>query len=311
MDGSPEGVDDTSAARTTNEGELEAALRVANEELKHCTEQLLEQPLVVLTRQRNRALSRVEELRASNHEERERLIAEQDAFIAFLMDEHSQKLEALDADLGRTRDQLSRIQARATPSDASKDRDAQILVLEERLNDAFRQVDEARSDALKLQQELDEVIRVSDEAKTQAHDELSRARDDIIELESKLDEAQRRVEDERDATRDEAYRFNEQLDVARRELDERREEVRRLRERLATLGSRQSVPPPSMDDVLVELEEARIEARRLRKQLIDAKREQQRAQTELEEARRAMKRRDSNARLAAVLEGTKSGSPQD
>jgi DNA repair exonuclease SbcCD ATPase subunit len=240
----------------------------------------------------------LEEANHSLETQRATLQAEQDTFIAFLMEDHQKGLVALEQQLSQAKQSLERqavlspvIAAPAPSSDDSELRrsltqaEEHIATLREQLENAYREVDESRSDGWRLQEERDEAIRNTDDIRNELLAEVDGSRDEIAKLEQSLDEANRALEDARDEAREETSRILEELESARNECDERRAEVTRLRERLEGGQSdyRASVPPPPPQND--ELELARAEAKVVRKQLIDTKRELSRLSRELELAR--------------------------
>jgi uncharacterized coiled-coil DUF342 family protein len=106
------------------------------------------------------------------------------------------------------------------------------------------------------------------------------AGDDVVELKWQLGEAHRKLEDAHDEAREEAYRLTEELDEARRDLDERLEELRRLRARLAEADEELHTRP--LPSVAKQLEIVRGEVRGLRRNLIEARREQSRLAHQLD-----------------------------
>jgi uncharacterized coiled-coil DUF342 family protein len=291
----------------------EAAIAAANQELRRRSDEHLALPIVILIEQRDRALQALHQVESAASEQRAALVAEQDGFITFLMEEQEKKLRTLEGDLAAARKELERREAlastRLAPSELSagdgrvvqalEEAQTQIVVVQEQLASAYEEVDEARRDACRLQEERDEAVRAIEEARASAYLELQASREQAFDLQAQLDEASRCLEDARDEARDEAYRLTEALDVVRRELDERKEEVRRLRGRLAQteapLHSRPPPPPASQ-----ELEVARDETQSLRKQLIDTKRELSRAMREIETLRQTARRTVSHPGFAAV-----------
>ena len=283
-----------------------AQIASANREVRAKTDQMLSLPIVMLTEQRDQALRALEAARAEGERQRAALTEEQDNFIAYLMEEQEAKVLELERELSVANERLTRQEAllpggpppsanmRPTPTEPIPafsgdvkqrldDAETRVLMLQEQLQEAYRDVDEARGETVRMQEERDEAIRGTDEVRADIADQIQAVRDEAFGLQRQLDEANRRVEDARDEVRDEMYRLNEQLDTARRELDERREEVRRLRDRIAEEQSeapRFSQPPPAPGRY--DLEVARAEAKNLRKQLIDSKRDLVRITRELE-----------------------------
>ncbi len=293
------GSEDTSDDRATD------AIREANGELTAKTAHLLELPLKLLVEQRDRALREVEKIRETSEREQRAGVAEQDAFIAFLMDDHEKKLEELRTKIAAARERVVRMEAlspvvpEAPPAEggapdsaASRDTEARIQSLQRQLEDSYAEVDETRAEACRLQEELDDAIRSADDQRLEVYRDVEKARDESFELQLKLDETKRELDDARDDAREAQFRSSEELDSARRELDDRRDEVRRLRDRLGEIdGHSRPAPPP----VNVELDGARSEIQRLRRQLVEAKRELSFTTRELEK----MHQRDARIRDAA------------
>jgi hypothetical protein len=269
----------------------QAAIRAANQSLLDKSGNRFELPIAILIDQRDEALQQNEALRQHARGERMALIAEQDQFITFLMTDHEAKLVKLSEELKSTREALARQRSLEGPPVGSAgsasgevaDGGLEIARLKDLLEAAYAEADETRSDAARLQAELDDAVRAADDVRLEIQLEVDAARDDAFRIQSQLDETNRLLEDARDQARDEAFRFNEELDDARRTLDERLAEVRRLRQRLSELDAapRNSLPPPPPPSSL-ELEAARADGQLLRKQLIEAKRELSRVTRELE-----------------------------
>jgi chromosome segregation ATPase len=271
----------------------DAAIRAANHELQRRAGNALDLPLTVLVEQRNRALRDLQGAREEALCARRESIEEQDRFIAFLMADHERQLVELQRELERAQEALERRRMLEPVASSAiiGDRvvavggsvETQIASLQERLQAAYSEVDDARSDAARLQEERDEAIRETSDVRFECQKQVEAARDEASQLQWQLDEVQRRLEDAGDLARDEAYALSEQIDEARRELDERTAEVRSLHARLATLDEEiQTRPPPA---AAIELENARKEAQLLRKSLIEAKREASRVKNELESVR--------------------------
>jgi chromosome segregation ATPase len=258
-------------------------------------------PVALLAEQRNRVLAELERVQHELQQQRTVLLEEHDAFIAFLMTEHETKLGDLSRELDSANERVARKEAllgapvaRSTEpavesnlAARTQEIEERVLVLQEQLQDAFREVDEARAESARLQEERDESIRAIDDVQTEMADRIDAARDEAFELERQRDEADRRVQDIVDEARDEMFRLTEELDTAKREIDERRAEVRRLRERIDEMTGdvRHSRPPPPPGSA--ELDLARNEITSLRKQLIEAKRELSRVRRELDAGRTA------------------------
>jgi chromosome segregation ATPase len=293
------------------------AIQRANEELKERCGSAFELPVSVLVEQRDQLAREHETLRDKASVDRQALVDEQDAFIADLMAEQERQVAALQQELTAAREQLSRQTAlmagrtgttspgmpavrvpTTAPAAAAQslligEQEAQIHNLQAQLEGAYRDVDEARAEAARLQDQVEEAHSDVNVVRLEMSEQIEAVRDEVFALQRQVDEANRQVDDARDQARDEAYRLNERIAVLTRELDERREEVRRVRTRLASLdreGTHQSVPPPGPDDFARELDDARTEAKLLRKHLIDAKRELSRKTRDLDDARTAARR---------------------
>lgn len=275
-----------------------AAIATLNQEFRVKTDSLLNLPLALLIAQRDRAVMALEEAKVALERDRAALITEQDSFIGFLEEDHQKQLAALEQQLSQAKLALER-QAVLTPvihaplatggdaelRNALAQAEAHIATLREQLENAYREVDESRADGWRLQEERDEAVRTTDDLRIELLGQLDATRDEAARLQLALDDANRALEDARDEAREEQSRLVEELQAARNECDERRAEVVRLRERLESAQSdyRASVPPPPAQSD--ELELARAEAKVVRKQLIDTKRELSRLTRELELAR--------------------------
>ncbi len=274
-----------------------AAIAKANQEFRIKTDSLMSVPLALLVEQRDRALIELEETKASIASDRAKLVAEQDSFIAFLTEDQQRALATLEQQLSQAKVALERQQVLTpiihTPLAAGGESELRtaldqaeehIATLREQLENAFRDVDESRNDGWRLQEERDEAIRMTDELRGELMGQLDAAREEATRLQLALDEALRATEDARDEARENASRVLEEVESLRTELDERRSEVTRLRERLESASDyRPSRPPPPLAED--ELERARAEAKVVRKQLIDAKRDIAKLTRELELAR--------------------------
>lgn len=283
------------ALGATEELDGEIAIRAANQELQRRTGTALDLPLTVLVEQRNRALREVQTARAEALRARQESVEEQDRFIAFLMADYERQVADLQRELERVREALERRRlltpvvsasnaAAAEPEPFAADSlELQVASLQDQLEAAYSEVDDTRSDAVRLQEERDAAIRETSDVRFESQKQVELARDEATELQWQLDEAKRRLEDAGDQARDEACALSEQIDEARRELDERTAEVRSLYARLAALDEEiQTRPPPA---AALELENARKEAQLLRKSLIETKREASRVKNELESVR--------------------------
>jgi DNA repair exonuclease SbcCD ATPase subunit len=256
----------------------EAAIRRANQELLERTRDGLDLAIAVVVEQRNQALRRAEALHDEARRQRDTLIAEQDQFIAFLMADHEKKVAALQEEL---KSGLERLERQGALERIEAESTSEAHRLKDLLEAAYAEIDETRADAARLQGEVDEAIRLRDEVRLEMYAQVEAARDEAFALQSQVDAANRLLEDARDQARDEAFRAIEELDELRRALDEKSAEARRLSERLTDLeGARHSQPPPPAASF--ELERARSEIQGLRKQLVEAKREQSRISRELE-----------------------------
>ncbi|HEV8245924.1 MAG TPA: hypothetical protein VGP93_09145, partial [Polyangiaceae bacterium] len=283
----------------SSEAEARALAVVAamNQEFRLKTDSLLSVPLALLVEQRDRAIVALEETKGAMQQELSKLMAEQDSFIAFLTEDQQKQLATLEQQLSQAKVALER-QAVLTPiihaplatggeselRSALDQAEAHIATLREQLENAYREVDESRADGWRLQEERDEAIRATDDLRIELMTQLDAARDEIARIQLVLDSVQRELADVRDEAREQASRLIEDQESLKIELDERRAEVTRLRERLeSTSDLRPSQPPPPAAGD--ELERARAEAKVMRKQLIDSKRELSRITRELELAR--------------------------
>lgn len=313
-------------------------IKEANIEVTERCQTALALPIAVLTEQRDELARELETLRDTAAAERKALVDDQDAFIADLMAEHEKELASLRHELGVARERITRQEAlmvgktgttspgmpAVAPQEAAPDAaldavldvvrqvasdeprlppeelEAKIHNLQAQLEQSFREIDEARGEASRYQDQLDQAKSDANVVRDQMFEQIEASRDEVSALQRNLAEANRMIEDTREQSRDEAFRLNELIAELRRELDERREEVRRVRTRLAELdreGMRQSVPPPGPDEFARELDNAHTEARTLRKQLIDAKRELSKKTRELEESRSVARRPGPGVRL--------------
>jgi uncharacterized coiled-coil DUF342 family protein len=279
------GISTLEAAVAQSAERAKQAIVLANQELEAKCGSGLSTALLVLCEQRDQALRAATSIEEQLAKQRELLIAEQDRFIAFLMADHERQLADVQKKLATTKGELERRRI-LTPivpitnavSDAQLmqalvSAEQKISSLQQLLETSYAEIDETRKDAARLQSERDEAIRKIEETRL----ELSR------ELEWKIDELTRRLDDSRDEAREEAFRMIEELNDARRQLDERGQEIWQLRSRLNEVDAAMNTrpPPPGVS----ELEAARYEVQLLRKQLIDAKREQSRLLDELEGGR--------------------------
>jgi len=291
-------MDEAEAQPTEAQARALATIATLNQEFRVRTDSLLSLPLGVLIEQRDAAVVALEEARLALEQQREQLQAEQDQFISTLMEDHQKELAALEQQLAQAKQALERknvlapvIHSPLAPGGDSELRSSlaqaeeHIKTLRAQLENAYREVDESRADAWRLQEERDEAVRTTDDIRIELLGELDAARDEISKLQAQVDEANRAIEDQRDEAREEMQRLVEELQAAKIECDERRAEVVRLRERLEAAQSdyRASRPPPPPQSD--ELELARAEAKVIRKQLIDSKREVSRLTRELELAR--------------------------
>ena len=273
---------------------VNATIVSLNQEFRVRTDNLMSVPLAVLIDQRDRAVQALEEANELIEQQHAQMQAEQDTFLAFLMEDHQKQLAALEQQLSQAKLALER-QAVLAPvihsplatgdgelRQSLTQAEEHIATLREQLENAYREVDESRADGWRLQEERDEAVRTTDEIRIELLTELDATRDESAKLQLALDDAKRAVEDNRDEAREETSRLLEELESAKNECDERRAEVVRLRERLEGVQTdyRASVPPPPPQSD--ELELARAEAKVVRKQLIDSKRELSRVTRELE-----------------------------
>ncbi len=290
----------SNGAEQPTEGQARALATIANlnQEFRLKTDELLSLPLGVLVEQRDSAIFALAETELALERQRAALQDEQDHFISSMMEDHQKELAALEQQLSQAKEAKER-QAALTPvihtplatnGDSALKKsltqaEEHIKSLQDQLENAYREVDESRADAWRLQEERDEAVRTTDEIRNELLNDLDAARDESTKYQLALEEANRAIQDARDEAREETSRMLEEVETARRECDERRAEVVRLRERLenAQTDYRASQPPPPPQND--ELELARTEAKVVRKQLIDTKRELSRVTRELELAR--------------------------
>jgi hypothetical protein len=267
-----------------------AAIRSKNREFQEKTDAQVALPIPLLTEQRDQALRQLEHLTTRARLERESLIAEQDAFIVSLTEDHQRDLAKLEQKLGQARTALDRQAVLSGPPSSSlrepSSTDARLLEAAERIDQlaaqletAYREIDENLRENVRLQGERDDAARAVDELRIHLTQELDLARDEIIRLELEAEETNRLLDDTRDRAREEQCRVLEELETARRELDERREEVRQWLDRAEEKAPSTRLPLPTQAG---ELERARGEAKIARKQLVEAKREAARLSRELE-----------------------------
>jgi DNA repair exonuclease SbcCD ATPase subunit len=270
-----------------------AAIRAKNREFQEKTDAQLALPIPLLTEQRDQALRQLEHLTTRARLERESLIAEQDAFIVSLTEDHQRDLAKLEQQLAQARTALDRQAVLSAPPSSSlrepSSTDARLLEAAERIDQlaaqletAYRELDESLKENVRLQGERDDAVQAVEEVRIELNHALDLARDDITRLELEAAETNRLLDDTRDRAREEQCRVLEELEAARRELDERREEVRLLLERVEEESPPTRLPLPTQ---AAELERARGEAKIARKQLVEAKREVARLSRELELAR--------------------------
>jgi hypothetical protein len=271
------------------------AIRAKNREFQQKTEGQLALAVALLTEQRDEALRQLEHQITRVRLERESLIAEQDAFIVSITEDHQRDLAKLEQQLTQARTALDRQAVLSAPPSSSlrepSSIDARLLEAAERidqlasqLENAYREIDESLKENVRLQGELDDAVQATEELRIDLTHALDLARDDITRLELEAAETNRLLDDTRDRAREDQCRVLEELEAAKRELDERREEVRLLREGAEeeAASTRIGLPLPTQAS---ELERARGEAKIARKQLIEAKREVSRLTRELELAR--------------------------
>jgi hypothetical protein len=271
------------------------AIRAKNREFQQKTEGQLALAVALLTEQRDEALRRLEHQITRVRLERESLIAEQDAFIVSITEDHQRDLAKLEQQLAQARTALDRQSVLSAPPSSSlrepSSSDARLLEAAERidqlasqLENAYREIDESLKENVRLQGERDDAVQATEELRADLTHALELAREDITRLELEAAETNRLLDDTRDRAREDQCRVLEELEAAKRELDERREEVRQL---LAggdenARSTRIGLPLPTQAS---ELERARGEAKIARKQLVEAKREVARLTRELELAR--------------------------
>ncbi len=272
------------------------AIRAKNREFQQKTEGQLALAVALLTEQRDQALRQLEHQITRVRLERESLIAEQDAFIVSLTEDHQRDLAKLEQQLAQARTALDRQAVLSAPPSSSlrepSSTDARLLEAAERidqlasqLENAFRELDETLKENVRLQGERDDAVQATEELRIDLTHALDLARDEITRLELEAAETNRLLDDTRDRAREDQCRVLEELEAAKRELDERHEELRQLRD-----GGAEGKPPSTriglpLPTQASELERARGEAKIARKQLVEAKREVSRLTRELELAR--------------------------
>jgi chromosome segregation ATPase len=275
----------------------EERIRAANLDFLGRVGDTLSLPIQVLIEQRDGALAELARQGASAQVEMQRVSAEHERFVAFLMEEQLSNLRHVRDQLDAAKEELQRYRALAAaapviarpaepvsqpaePSEAAAGAVStegalvrQVESLRAELEAAFAEIDETRAEAARLQEERDDAIRQSDDVRAELQGEIDAARDDTFEVQSKLDSVIRELDDVRDEARDQAMGLTEEIDDLRRSLDERTEEVRRLRARLGNSSDevQHSRPPPP--GPATELDAARREIKWLRQQLIEAKRQ--------------------------------------
>jgi hypothetical protein len=268
----------------------EDTIRAANEELRLRTGDQLGVPIAVLVDQRDAAYRQLEAARQEGDERDRAVIAEHDAFITFLMEDHESQLRQVADQLDRAREELGRERALRALEDSATESEPddprrQIASLQRELEAAYAEIDETRADTAHLQAQRDDALRAGDDVQVHACARVEAALDQAFQLQTDLDAANRLLEDERDAARDASLAAARELDAVRRELDVRNVEVRQLRDRPAELTEEApgGVPPPPT--ATQELQAARDEVQRLRQRLIDNRRELSRMSRELQLAR--------------------------
>lgn len=267
------GADDAAGPVASAEATAAEAIIEANRELEARTQEQLELAIAVLLQQRDQALKAAAEATLRADEERDKLNAEHDRFVAFLMEEQDGRLDAVQKELSQAKKRLERQQALGTAANVAVTTGAtpQLADVRRLLEEAYAELDETRAAVSRLEEERDQALAAADDVRVQIYTQVESARDEAITLQAQLDDAGRQLEEAQDRARDEAIELTARLDDAKRELDERRGEVTRLRARLSELEEvKNSRPPPPL--VSEELIKAREENQTLRKELIDAKR---------------------------------------
>lgn len=286
-----------SGERAQSAPDAKQAIADANRDLEARTKQQLELAIAVLLEQRDEALTRAAQAVKAAEDERGALTVEHDRFVAFLMEEQDDRLDALQKELAEARKLLERRRALNGTGDTERAAGAsvppQLADVRRLLEEAYTQLDAARAAAAQLEQERDHALAAADDVRVELYTQVEAARDEAITLQSQLDDASRQLEDARDHARDEAMELTVQLDDAKRELDERRSEVTRLRARLSELEQVENSrpPPPRVPEELVKVRE---ENQALRKDLIDAKRALSRVTREYEILRSLRSRLSAN-----------------
>ena len=166
---SNDGVAATTGAtdETVSEGHARALAAIAslNQEFRLRTDSLMSVPLAVLVEQRDRAVLALGETELMLETQRAELQAEQDGFIASLMEDHQRDLAALEQQLAQAKLNLERqaVLAPVIHSPLATGGDSElrtsleraeehIATLRQQLENAYREVDESRSDGWRLQE---------------------------------------------------------------------------------------------------------------------------------------------------------------
>jgi hypothetical protein len=180
------------------------ALRAANVDFEDRVGDRLELPLAVLVNQRDRALRELFDAHEQNEQRVNELVSDHDRFVAFLMQQHAERLAGLE-------------QALATERAADRARSEEVVAeLRSALEALLKELEDTRTDAVKLQGERDDAIRATDEVRAELQAETDAAREENIELQARLDEAERALTDARDRARDEIEGLQEQIAELRR-----------------------------------------------------------------------------------------------
>lgn len=305
---------DERRAAAPNEVDADAEIRAANQALERRVGSKLDLPITLLVEQRNQAFRLAQAAWKQAEARLEAMTDEQDRFIAFLMSDYERQLETLEQRLRKAEEALDRERKlvpgtlRLASSLVGTDQqlraelqraEERIIELQEALQEAYREVDGSRNDLARLEQERDEAISEVSDLRLDAQRRVEAALDEVARLSWQLDEARHRLEEARDDVRTQAARHSEELTEVQRELAERNDQVERLQTYVAELDHEVHSRPPS--SAANELEQARHEISELRRQLIQAKREQSRLGSELE----AIRARRIGAQPSAVAPSAK------
>jgi uncharacterized membrane protein len=193
-----------------------------------------------LIEQRDRALQLLEQAHAGARQRIETLVADHERQIASMISHHQQELDALRTELdGLRHGRRSRPDSTRRPFGASgvptprvpslvpldgeggsrgEELERENRELCEQLDAANSEIEETRTDAIRMQVERDDALRATDDLRLQLLSELEAARDENIQVQAQLDEAMRTIEDNRDHAREEQLRLIEELDALHQEL---------------------------------------------------------------------------------------------